>query len=77
MATQFPVIAPHKHAYDEVAEIVRGGVLYGWHRAHKYQGQPTPAQIQDAIVEAVLADLDHTCEFRWARDDMRHCNPSR
>jgi hypothetical protein len=46
--------------YNLIAQCVETGVMLGWNRAHKYDENPDPEAIRDAIEQAVLNEI---CEW--------------
>jgi hypothetical protein len=46
--------------YNLIAQCVETGVMLGWNRAHKYDENPDPEAIRNAIEQAVLNEI---CEW--------------
>jgi len=46
--------------YNLITQCVETGVMLGWNRAHKYDENPDPEAIRDAIEQAVLNEI---CEW--------------
>ena len=46
--------------YKLIEKCVEDGVAYGIHRAYKHNDNPTPEQIEDKVVPAVMHEI---CEW--------------
>ena len=51
--------------YQLMQECVELGVSYGMRRAHKHTDDPSEQQLEDAVVEAVMAMIAE----KWVFDD--------
>jgi hypothetical protein len=46
--------------YNVLVDCVERGVVYGMNRAYKHSDTPTPAYINEQIIDAVLLEI---CEY--------------
>ena len=67
MATRKAVIVCTRAPYDEVEELVRGGLELGYYRAHKHVDDPDGEAIRAAQLQAIMENLSEWTEMRWRR----------
>jgi len=49
--------------YRVLSEAVENGIKYGWHRAHKHDGDPDQIDIQGAIHNAIMQEISEYFDF--------------
>lgn len=54
--------------YRLLQECVESGISLGWARAHKHHDNPTPGQIQQAIEDAVMLEINEYFFFEAVED---------
>lgn len=55
--------------YKLVEKCVEDGVAYGIHRAYKHNDNPTPEQIEDKVVQAVMFEIGEWFKFDPVGDE--------
>ena len=49
--------------YNILADRIDSGIQLGWARAHKHHDNPTPGQIQNAIAQAIMGEINEYFTF--------------
>lgn len=55
--------------YNLMEQCVEDGVSIGWLRAHKHTDTPTPTQIQQQIMDAVMNEICEWFVFNGGKHD--------